>query len=178
MPDLLTPLWNLCRLRGGPQDFPWSPRLLLVLLLADVALDAVVGAWLGVGARAMTASAVATLVLLGFLYVLLSAHQRGARFVQAATALATAALFFSVLAIPAQLALPTVPADPALLTPRQGLALAWAAALGGWSLVVTAYVLRHALERGFMYGLALAVLMNLTAGVAAQWTAMPAVASA
>lgn len=177
MSDLLTPLWNLCRLRGGPQDFPWSPRLLLGLVVVDVALDGAVGAWLGTDARILIASATATLALLAFLYVLLSAHQRGARFVQSAIALTTAALFFSVLAIPAQFVLPTMPADPALLTPAQGLALTYVAALSGWSLVISAHVLRHALERSFPYGLMLAVVMNLTAGLTAQWAALPATAS-
>jgi hypothetical protein len=166
--DLLTALRGLCLLRIGPQDLPYSPGLFGALVVANVLLDALVGALLGKLGEALTASLLTAAVTLGFVYLLLRINSRAARFVQTGTALAAAALVFSVLAVPAQVALTPMPTDPAALAPSQALALLGVVALGAWSLAVSAHILRNALERPFFHGLLMALAMNFSAALVVQ----------
>ncbi|HET8897296.1 MAG TPA: hypothetical protein VFN09_00740 [Rhodanobacteraceae bacterium] len=173
MLEFMNTLQGLFLLRRGPQDFPFSPTLLWGLVAVNLVFDVALGGLLGTPGTALAASLATTAVVLGFLYLLLKSRQMLARFVQAGTALSAAALVFSLLAIPAQVALTPMPVDPALLTEPQRLGLLFAAFLGGWSLAITAHVLRHALERSFFQGLLLALLMNFGAAIAVQ-LAVPA----
>ena len=161
MRELLVALRDICLLRMGPQDLPYAPNLLVTLIALNLLLDVTVGWLLGLAGAAITGSLLGVLVILGGVWLLLRMRGFEARFVQAATAISGAALLFSILAIPANVALTPMPKDPELFSSGQKLALFMAMLLGAWSLAVTAHILRHALQRPFWIALLLAVMLNV-----------------
>lgn len=168
MRELLLALRDLCLLRVGPQDLPFAPTLFGMLVATKLLLDAIVGAGLDALGIALAASVSSTLLVLGTVYVLLRMRGLQARFVQAGTALAAATLLFSILAIPAQFALSPLPQDPTAFTGSQLSMLLLVAALGCWSLAVTAHILRNALDRTFFQGLMVALLINFGTAIVLQ----------
>lgn len=88
MSRVVSTLLGLCLLRGGPQDLPYSPALLILCLLAYGALG-VQMARLGLPAvEPLTFSVIDIALLLGFVWFILSFKGLYSRFNQAATALA------------------------------------------------------------------------------------------
>ncbi|MDN5924409.1 MAG: hypothetical protein L0H70_05360 [Xanthomonadales bacterium] len=163
MHTLLVAWRDLCLLRIGPQDMPYAPSLLALLIIANVAVSLLVGVAMGSVGTALLASLVSIGVGLGVLYGLLSMRHIHARFVQAATAIMAAALLFSVLSLPMQLALSPMPSVPEAFTQMQMASLLVAAVLGLWSLAVAAHIYRHALNWSFPGGLLVAVFVNIGA---------------
>ena len=161
MSALLLALRNLCLLRIGPQDLPYSPSLLGTVLGLNLLIDTMTGWLLGRPGSALAASLLSLIVIMVGLYLLLKMRNFQVRFVQAALAVAATALLFSVLAVPVQLMLHPMPADPTELSDPQRWAMLVLAGLGGWSLAVTGHILRHALERSFFAGILLALMLNL-----------------
>lgn len=161
MHDLMVAWRDLCLLRIGPQDMPYAPSLLGVLIVCNVLLSLLVGLVAGSAGTALLGSLVSIVVSLGVLYTLLAMRHIHARFVQAATAIMAAALLFSVLSLPVQFLLTPMPTDLTALTQGQQIALLVAAALGLWSLAVAAHIYRHALNWRFVGGVLVAVFVNL-----------------
>lgn len=168
MSELLLALRNLCLLRIGPQDLPFSQALLGTVVGLNLLLDAATGLLLGKPGMALAASLISLVVILGGVWLLLKMRDLEARFVQAALAVCAAALLFSVLAVPIQLAMAPLPDDLAKLSDAQSMGMMLLAGLGGWSLAVTGHILRHALERSFLAGLLLALALNLSAAAFLQ----------
>lgn len=161
MHDLIVAWRDLCLLRIGPQDMPFAPPLLGILIVCNVVLAVLLGLVVGAAGTALLASLVSIAVSLGVLYALLSMRHIHARFVQAATAILAAALLFGLLSLPAQILLTPMPTDPTALTQLQLIALLGAAALGVWSLVVAAHIFRHALNWPFVAGLLVTLFVNV-----------------
>lgn len=140
-------LLDLLRLRGGPQDWPYSPNLLFGLVALAILIDALIAS----AAPTETLPAVARvaligIVLLGLPFLVLRAAKRSARFVQTASALVATHLIFAVLVYPLLLAIGKLPEAGDAVTAGQAL-LAWVAlALLAWKLAVHGNVFRHALE--------------------------------
>ncbi len=146
---------NLCRFRGGPQDLPHQPGLLMALLAASVALDLGTATLLNIGDSALGRSLFSTSLLLALCWIALAIRGLLNRYVQTASALIVCSMVFSLLIVPLAL-LFGVPASPEKsLTPIQTL-LAWLG-LGVlvWKISVDANNMRQAIDSSFWIGFAL-----------------------
>jgi hypothetical protein len=158
MGRLLHLLWDICRLRSGPQDLPYSPRLLLIVCAFGLLLQMVLARVLGVAQEVLGVGVLTLAFNFGLLYLLLSLRGMSSRFVQTALALVGCALMFSVFSLPITLLFGTPPPTPEQTTPLQSLlVMLWLPFLI-WKLVVDAHILRHSLNVPFLAGIVIAVL--------------------
>jgi hypothetical protein len=151
-------LRDICQLRRGPQDLPYSLQLLLVICAATLLLQLVVALGFGIGGDTFIAGVSGLLLNLGVLYLLLSLRGLGSRFVQTAMAWLGSAFFFMLLLLPVEFLIVDPSKPPAQPTPLQGLLVLAALAILAWKLVVDAHILRHSLNLTFFGGMAVAVL--------------------
>ncbi len=158
MRTLLDLLRDLVLLRRGPQDVPFSPRLLGVLILVGLVVD------LAVATRVAEASEVAPrvgfsmLLALALPWLALSIAGRRERFVQAATALIAVGIVFTLLAVPVVLGIGRIPKTTQELTGAQ-IALGWLSlVLVAWQLAARGHILRHALDLPLRLGVLIAVV--------------------
>jgi len=150
---------DLCQLRRGPEDMPYSRRLFVVLVVASVALDVVSERVLG-GHDALARSLVSTSLVLALCWIALSVRQLGNRYVQTASALVACGIVFSLLVLPLAMLAGPMPND-GLLTPLQTL-LVWVMfAIFVWSVLVDAHIIRRALDAPFGLGVALALAWTI-----------------
>ncbi len=122
--DLLPIVINLCRFRGGPQDIPYRPSLLLGLLIASIALDLVSAELLGVSEAALGRSLFSTGLLLSLCWLALRICGFASRYVQTASALVACSIVFSLLIVPLALLFGDAPAEQSTVSPAQAL-VAW-----------------------------------------------------
>ena len=150
---------DICQLRRGPEEIPYSRRLLVVLIGASLALDVLSERVLG-GHDALARSLVSTLLVLGLCWIALSVRQLGNRYVQTASALVACSIVFSLLVLPLAFLAGPMPGD-ATLTPLQTL-IVWASfAIFVWSVLVDAHIIRRALDAPFGLGVALALAWTI-----------------
>lgn len=154
---LLVQTINLCRFRGGPQDLPHKPALLVALLGVSVALDLSTANLLDIGDSALGRSLFSTSLLLGFCWLTLAIRRLGYRFVQTAIALVACSMVFSILVVPLALLFGTPADKDTVLSPAQTL-LAWLL-LGVlvWKVAVDAHNVRQAIEAPFWMGMSMAL---------------------
>jgi len=160
-PDLARPLLrqvrDLCLLRGDPQDLPWSPGLLVALLVASTALDAVVGNSLDADGNPFARSLLSSLVVFGLCWVALAMRDLRNRFVQAATALAATGIAFTLLQGGLLMISGPFPESAATFTSTQ-VVIGWLLfATLLWQIAVTAHIVRHAADMRPGFALALAI---------------------
>jgi len=148
---------DLCLLRGGPQDLPWSPGLLVALLAAGTALDVLVGNALDGDGNALARSLLSSLVVLGLCWVALAMRDLRNRFVQTATALAATGIVFTLLQGGLLWLGGPFPDAAAALTPTQTIVGWLLFALLLWQIAVTAHIVRHAADMRPGFALVLAV---------------------
>jgi hypothetical protein len=160
MPLLLLIL-DLCRLRRGPQDVPYSPGLLAAAAGATVLLRVILAAFVG---NPLGSAVIDSLIALAFvllsMHVMLTLRGLRTRFVQATTALLLCSLFFDVLLTPLVLMAGPPPAPgtaPQDVAPQYLLVGLVALPLTIWNVVAYAHVLRHSLDVPFAAGLAIAL---------------------
>ncbi len=151
---LIKLLLDLCLFRRGPQDIPLS-RFLLVLTLAFSLLASILLSWLEVGFfQAILQSVGATLLLAGFLFVMLRLANKVARFPQTVIAALAADGLVTVVAIPLvliSLSFPEWQATVSLLLMAMML----------WELAVLGYIIQQAM--GFpRYGIGLGLAFVYT----------------
>lgn len=146
MPKLLLIFRDICRLKRGPQDLPYAPHLLGLLLVLDLALDIGFAAVQGRAGDVAWRSLGGTVLSLGLLYTLLQTRGFASRFVQTATAAIGTGVLATLLALPLLLAIGEPPATPQQLTGMQVLLTWMLLALLVWKLLIDASILRHALE--------------------------------
>ncbi len=161
---------DLLLLRRGPQDAPYSPRLLVSLVLAallvDVVLTTSVPANTEIGGRLAIVAVCASLIaLLAVSGLILHLAGRQARYVQTATALVLVELALGLIGLPLAALIGQAPAAGHPPAPGQALATLGFVAVGVWGLLVRGHILRHALEVGFGYGVLLALAVTLAEGV-------------
>jgi hypothetical protein len=165
--QLLPLIRDLVLLRRGPQDLPYSPALLALLVGATLVLDAVLAEHIvQVGLARMAFS---LLPVLALTWLALRIGEKSARFVQAATSAVAAGLVLTLLAIPVLLGIGTLPADPKQLTRAQSLFVLLALLFQVWDLAVVGHILRHALDLKLRLGVLVAVVIyavDLVAGAA------------
>jgi hypothetical protein len=150
---------DICQLRRGPEEIPYSWRLLVVLIGASVALDVLSERVLG-GHDALARSLVSTTLVLALCWIALAARGLVNRYVQTASALVACGIVFSLLVLPLAMLAGPMPSD-ASLTPLQTL-LVWATfAIFVWSVLVDAHIIRRALDAPFGLGVALALAWTI-----------------
>lgn len=155
-PDLARLVVDLCRLRRGPQDFPYSPGLLLGLFAAGTALDTLGGSINVDAAAALASSLLSSGVVLALCWLALKIRGHGNRYVQTASALLACSLAFTLLQLPLMWLSGPPPATAAELGGLQIL-LGWAmVAVFLWQVAVSAHIMRHAMDAP--YGLAFALV--------------------
>ncbi|MGH8124469.1 MAG: hypothetical protein ACREPK_01285 [Rhodanobacteraceae bacterium] len=177
MPGFFASLRDTCRFRRGPEDMPYSPLLLIALLVGCAAMQ--VGFNLDDGARpALAASSIiGGLAAIGVVSLLLRGRGKPERFVQTTTSLAAVYLLFGLVNNLLTLLLPlkalreqlmSHPAHMPALTGTQTLVVFVIAALEIWQLCVWIGTLRRALDvtvAGGVLVFLLLVLVNLTVTV-------------
>lgn len=147
---------DLCQLRRGPDEVPYSPALLGLLVGASVLLDVLAGSLLGRAGDVLPRSLVSTGLVLALCWIALFIRRLGNRYVQTASALVACSIVFSLLILPFAWLAGPAPTPPAPLSPLQTL-LWWAMlAIIIWNLAVNAHIVRRALDAPFAFGLALA----------------------
>ncbi|MEO5622255.1 MAG: hypothetical protein ABJB02_07350 [Dokdonella sp.] len=149
---------DLCRWRGGPQDFPFAPRLLAGLFVAGLALDLLVASALDDDAHALARSVLSSGIVLGLCWVALAIRGVRNRYVQTATALLACSLAFSLLQLPLALLAGPAPAPTAELSTLQVLIGWMTLALFVWQVSVDAHIMRQAMDASF--GLAFALILS------------------
>ncbi len=159
MSRLITIWLDICLLRAGPQDLP-SSRILLGLTVSCYLL---VSLLLSVpGYPAGTALLVAVLdlgLLAAFTAALLYFFGKWARLPQTLTALTGTGSLLGLLALPLVYLLLQGPEDNLL----GGFAALFWLFLFGWSLLVVAHIMRHALSIPLPYAIGVSVLYTLVA---------------
>ena len=162
---LLNYFWDLCLLRAKPQDAPASYMLLLLTLLANLMAGALVlGDAFNGPLSAFTVALADNLLLMGFLWLLLSWRAWTCRFLQVATALLGSGVLMTLISFPLQLALNNAPQQSAVAV-WAGLSLLL---LLVWIHLVMGHILRHALEVVFAGGILLALLFNFVSTLLVQ----------
>ena len=150
---------DICQLRRGPEEMPYSTRLLVVLIGASIGLDLLSERVLG-GHDALARSLVSTTLVLSLCWVALAMRRLANRYVQTASALIACSIVFSLLVLPLALLAGPMPSD-ATLTPMQTL-IVWASfAIFVWSVLVDAHIIRRALDAPFGLGVALALAWTI-----------------
>jgi hypothetical protein len=150
MNQLVLRLFDVMRLRAGPQDMPpgWGFAVLFSVIylsegfFADQILDETDGA-----PRSLVAVTIQFLAI----FMLLRIRSLSTRLPQTLTALAATGSLFGALST--FLAMQSQPGIP-----QPGLALAWFAAFF-WSLTVDAHIYRHAMTINMSQGMLVAVLI-------------------
>jgi len=142
----LVRLRDLILFRAGPQDLPYAPRALIVLLLLGAALEVAFDVRQG-NTWAMIAGAnLGTLAALAALFALLRWRGKPERFVQTALALVSTGLLFELVLLPLALVIGLPLAPNAPLDSHQTLALLAVFVLALWQVAISVNILRHALE--------------------------------
>ncbi len=154
-PAFFRNLFGLCRFRRGPEDMPFSPPLLVALLILGGALQAGFNLHGGAKPGVVAAVLVGSLGVVGAIYLLLRGRGKATRFVQAMTALAAVYLLFGVVAdvLISSLSLEKLskqvfehPDQPPVLTSAQTLLIPAVVALVIWQICVMVSILRRSLE--------------------------------
>lgn len=168
MPDFLLTLRDIVLLRRGPQDLPFTPSLLGMVFVADVALSALMESLLNLGEGALLRNVAGTGLALGLIYLLLYAKQFQARFIQTGLAFLLVSVVFTALIVVLFTVLAPLPlpgTKPELVTGAQMLSLLAFFALALWKLAVDAHVLRHALEIRYLLALPIALGLHFAVSV-------------
>jgi len=158
MPHLLALYRDICQLRRGPQDLPYSPLLLTAVCVATLLLQLAIAELFGVAGDTLLAGIIGLAFNLGVLHLVLTLRGLGNRFVQTALAWFGCAMFFTLLLLPVMLLTGVPPVSPEQVTPGQGLVALLALPILGWWLVVDAHILRQGLNLTFLGGLAVALI--------------------
>jgi hypothetical protein len=177
MSQLLTLLWDICRLRRGPQDLPYSPRLLLVVAAVSLGVQLAIASVLGMQQDTLGPGMLSLALNLGALYLLLNLRGKQSRFMQTALAMLSCALLFTLLSVPIVLLVGERPPLPEQISPLQALLGLISLPLLVWKIMVDAHILRHSLDVPFLAGVVIAVLWliaELALGAAAGGTAVAA----
>lgn len=161
MPALLRPLVELCFLRRGPQDLPYSPSAVAAFATALLLLQMAIGQATGAPPEQLAARAgVSLFMLFGVTLGLLAARDLRYRAAQTLLAFAGSGLLFTLVMAPVAFSLEPYVDQPE--PPRMALLPGIAAlVLFVWKLRVEAFVWRHALDlrRGVAMALAIALVV-------------------
>ncbi len=153
MGALIHPFVQICLLRMKPQDLPSSSMLLALALLAHAVMGVTVAAVDLRFGQALAVGVIDTALLSGFTIALLMLQKLPERAVQTLTALAGAGSVIGFMAWPLSLWFHDAHVADAT-SQTMGLVLLLVL---GWSLTVSAHILRHALSAPFYLGLLVSI---------------------
>lgn len=162
MAALLSLLVDICLLRRGPQELPYSQALTRNLVLLGVGCDLLYVSLLEVpGGVPRVAFGLAMTLFLPWL--LLSWRGRPERYAQTLGALSGSGVLFTLAFLPLALwARQHMPGEGVETLSREQLAAGWLVlGLLGWKLAVNGHILRHALDLPRSAGLGLALVWFL-----------------
>jgi len=156
---LITIWLDICLLRAGPQDLPVSRALLWLSLVAYTLVSFLLSLPGYSSAVALRIAGVDLALLVTFVAAPLYLLDKAARIGQTLAALAGTGAVLGLFALPVVRILLNGQ-DAGEVPPF--FALAWLI-LFGWSLLVVAHVMRHALSVAFVAGLGISILYTLVA---------------
>ncbi len=175
MPPLFNLIRDICLLRRGPQDLPYSLPALTAVAAGCVIVQLGVAVARSAPLGGVLAGAILWLaVTLGALNLILSLRGLRNRFVQSATALLGCALAFTLLSVPIALLVGEPPITPDQLTPLQLLLGLVSLPLLIWKIIVDAHVFRHSFDVPFLSGVVIALLWIIAAMALAGAAGAPA----
>ncbi|MFA5627742.1 MAG: hypothetical protein WCX90_06625 [Thiohalomonadaceae bacterium] len=141
MLQLFNIFWQICLLRGVPQQLPASRFLLVLTLMLHILLDLLFALFTLPLFHAAAASLFNVALLFAFIHVLLKLTHKSTRFLQTLTALLGSGLVLGMLALPLTIWFYSINTPEARLLPSMltlGLII--------WGMLVTGHILRHALD--------------------------------
>lgn len=150
---LLMRFWEICLLRKGPEEVPYSPLLLLLLLVLGYVLDNLRINLLLPGITGFHLAGILlihTLLMLLVTAGLLSVFGYRSRIVQTLTALTGTGIILSVLMLPFDYVTSLNPKNPTM-------AALVVMFVQIWSLVIVGHILSHALSVHRMTGVIIAI---------------------
>lgn len=156
MAPLLRQLWQLCLLRVGPQDLPYSPALSRALVLGALAAGLLNAAAVdALGGHLLPRLLLTLAFLVAVPWLLLQLRGFGNRLAQTVAAIAGTSLLYALAFLPLSLLI----VDFDAVEPSPLLVLAgWAGLLlTGWKLAINAHIWRHALSIPFAAAVLLAM---------------------
>ena len=160
MKAIVRTCWQICLLRQGPQVFPRSWMLCVILLLVYMAADVVLFVAQGLRGRGLLPELLLdTALLLAFFALVLAIWQKLERFNQTLSALLGTNTIIMLVAVPLSLLATLLPASAG--TQVVGVLL-WVVL--AWNVLVTGHILRHALHTWLTLGIVIAgtyVVLNL-----------------
>ena len=175
MPPFFQLIRDICLLRRGPQDLPYSIPLLIAVAAGCVALQLGVAIARNLPLNGVFAGAVLWLLAsLGALNLILNLRGLRNRFVQAGTALLGCAFVFTLLSMPIALLVGEPPTSADQMTPLQLLLGIVSLPLLVWKIVVDAHVFRHSFDVPFLSGIVIALLWIIGAMALAGAAGAPA----
>lgn len=148
MYELIMLFFRIATFRLGPQDVPASPMVLRLILPIYVAVNYLI-LLLNGSPDALLQIGVDFMMMIAFTWPLLYFSAKLARFPQTLGAMLGTDCVVSVLALPAIASLNAQPNELSYLAML---------ALMVWHWVISAHILRHALDRSWFFALALALL--------------------
>jgi hypothetical protein len=162
MQALVRLLVDICLLRRGPQDLPYSQELARGMVLAFAGVKLGSALWLDIPDPFLR-SLLSLALLLALPWMLLAIRGHRPRYLQTLTAFAGTGLLFSLLFLPVVwLAADLPPVAPDVTPEPAQLAVGWLTlALLGWKLVINGHILRHALDWPRIPALLLALALFL-----------------
>ena len=159
MPPFVYLIRDICLLRRGPQDLPYSVSLLVAVAAAWTVLQLGVAVARAVPLNGVLAGAALELMFtLGALNVILTLRGLRNRFVQTATALLGCTLVFILLNVPILLLIGDPPATVQQLNPLQILLVLVSLPLLVWKVLVDAHIFRHSFDVPYLSGVVIALL--------------------
>ena len=158
MAQLFNLIWDICRLRKGPQDLPYSPAALVALCAITLVFETIVDT----EAAAVAVGVVALGIYLSIIFLLLNLRGLRSRFVQTAIALLGCALVFNVIMLPLVLLFGD-PQAAQTFSPGKGMLILALLLIMSWKLIVDANIFRHGLNVPFFSGLMIAVMWFIIA---------------
>ena len=160
MKAIVRTCWQICLLRQGPQVFPRSWTLFIILLLVYMGTDVVLLVAQGLrGLVLLPELLLDTALLLAFFALVLTIWQKLERFNQTLSALLGTGAIIMLVAVPLSLLATLLPTS----TGSQAVGvLLWV--ILAWNVLVTGHILRYALNTWLTLGIIIAgtyVVLNL-----------------
>jgi len=146
----LKQIWNIMRLRSGPQSLPFSYGLLAVFLSLHMLINIVLSGQPALHWPNLLSAVVNTLFTAGFVFVLLQWTKKMQRFLQTLLALLGIEILIGLLG-GVMLLMYQIPALSALIR------LLWLGLIV-WNAVIAAHIFRHALDKSMLWGIALSIV--------------------
>jgi hypothetical protein len=143
-------IWNIVRLRSGPQALPFSYGMLLLLVVLHMLIDIVLSAQALNLSASLISATVNTAFTTGFVFALLQWAGKSKRFVQTLSALLGIEIVIGLIGA-VLLFLSQVPALALIVSVMYLLLIVWNG-------LVTAHILHHALDTSMLWGVVLALL--------------------